>query len=267
MLSAVSNNFNSNAIQEPILTPSSIAKDIAKSALLEFAISLLLTGISYCFIATPAAAATLGIGLAIQTIVSLAIRIYIGYCNYHQQTLPAQEAPPLEEKWLGAYSFAWGSAHNAQVVVHEAGHALAAKALLQGVNTKITLLPYNGGVTNIQWKGVSWLGEKIGHERIQPLISAAGPLLTLALSTVLLGVGLAHLDTSPEISRMLIVSALIDFVTHILYALSALTSNLTRFSHDFFALWQLGNIHPIVAAVAIAAIPVLVLYAHLYRIT
>jgi hypothetical protein len=253
----------------PVLTPeqrneihSDIVKNIAMRSLMELAYSMALAAICCCFVATSAGITTIAMGLAIQTIFSLSIRIYVGYHEYRGRINPNHEVSTVA-KWLGAYSLASGSVNNAQVVVHEAGHALAINALLKNANPKITLFPYEGGVTS--WRGVrevTGLGQKIGRDNIQPIIAGAGPFLTLGLSTILLGVGLAEQDSSPEVSRMLIVSAIIDFFTHIHYALSALSANLSNFSHDFVALWQLGGIHPLAAAIVIAAIPILMLGAY-----
>jgi hypothetical protein len=243
-----------------------VVENIAKRTFTELAVSLALAGFCCCFVAS-AGITTLLTGVAVQTIVNLVLRSYVGYHDYKSQSDPVNHVMPTFAKWLGATSFAWGSAINVQTIVHEAGHAIAIKAFLANAHPKIILLAYRAGVT--LWKGVkevTTLGKLIGRENIQPIIAGAGPALTLALSTVMLGAGLATTDSSPEISRMLIVAALTDFCTHVVYALTAITTNTGNLSHDFVALWQLAGIHPITAAIAIGAIPIVMIAGYaIYR--
>jgi hypothetical protein len=234
-----------------------IVQKIAVQTLGELALSIAIGAVCSTFVATPAGISFIAIGLVVQTIVNLAIRILVGYAEYQAAEDPDYEPPELV-RWLAPTVFAAATLSNGQTVIHEAGHALAANALLKNGNASIHLLPYLGGYTTFSPRSLSELGHKVGAENVMTLVSAAGPALTLSLSSVGLATGLALENEAPEISRMLIVAALIDFLTHAVYALSALVSDPANFSHDFVSLWTAG-LHPVTATVIIVAIPTLIL--------
>lgn len=241
--------------------PQNKIKDVVMRCLIEFAATAALAAFCCHFVATPAAVTTIAIGLAVQTVVNVILRITTNYFEHFYQATPEYKIPSAI-KWLHACSFALGSAYNAQIIVHEIGHATAIHALLKNAQPTMTLFPFARGLTGGHGvRQITWLGKKIGPQNIHPAVAGAGPFLSLAFSAFLLRSGLMRRETSPEISRLLIVSALIDFLKHTLYASSAMKAHLTNFSHDFVALWQLGGIHPIAAAVTIAAVPILMLTA------
>ena len=263
-ISATQNPSSTAPFSEEEFAPQNTITILAKRCLSEFAVSLALAAICCCFIATPAAAMSIATGLVVQLVISLILKITLHIINANPQNFPEQSIASAV-KWADAYCFVSGSVRNAQVVVHEIGHATAAYALLRNPKATITLFPFVGGVTSYWVKQITWLGKKIGSRNIHPIIAGAGPACSLAFSTVFLGLGLMKQRTSPQKSRILIVSGLLDYLGHIRYALSALNTPLNRLSHDFVALWQLGGIHPTVAAITMATIPILILAGYAYE--
>ena len=209
----------------------------------EAAISLAIGATCSLFVATPIGLAFLFGGIAVQLLVNAAIRIHTT-CN---------------TRWSVPTIFSLGSAIHANTLIHEFGHYSAAFATLKNANPIIEYSPYVGGSTRFQISELSKFGQWLGKERVHPFIVGAGPALSCAVSTLLLAIGLGIEQHNSEMGRMLIVSAVVNFLVHALYALSALLANPTNFSHDFVALWAMTGLHPIAAAVAMVAIPILLI--------
>jgi hypothetical protein len=220
--------------------------EVAIRALRELVISLMFGAMCCAFTATPA---LLWGGIIIQCIVNTAIRIIL-----------AANGRPLDN-WLTALGVSLGSLHNPQILIHETGHVAAVEGLLQNGNPKIELFPYFGGSTSFQVSKPTELGKKLGVERIQPIIAASGPILSLAVSTVQLGVSLKLSHHAPELSRMLVLASLVNFLFHFVYAVSAIWANPKNCANDFVVLKAAG-IHPLFAALAILAIPFTIFKGH-----
>jgi hypothetical protein len=238
-----------------------VIKRIALQTLAELALSLAVGMIVCAFVVTPMGISWV-IGAAwIQCVVTLSARI-LG-CLAFEKYL---ENGPQAKKYLKAaifcshiapISFAIGTALNAQTLIHESGHALAAKILYQGANPEITLFPFKGGVTHFFPEKLSALGAKLGKNKSIAWVTAAGPLASLAVSSAALATSLLIKDNHPKISNYLATSAIYDFIIHATYACSALFTSPTELSHDFVRLSHFG-IHPLAATVAIIALPILI---------
>jgi hypothetical protein len=223
--------------------PSTIEK-VARETFAEITLSFTLAGFCTLF-AVPGSVPILFGEATIQCIVNLALRIF----------------KPSRTDWLSPTLFHLGSLHNVQVIGHEAGHVLALHALLKNPQPQVRLIPFFGGSTSFRVKEATALGQWIGKDWIMPLVSAAGPLLSLSLSTLGLLFGLSHLKSYPDTSRCLIVASLVDFLIHTLYAFSALWIDPTNFANDFVALWSVG-IHPLVPIFLMVAVPILILKSY-----
>lgn len=143
------------------------------------------------------------------------------------------------------------------VLRHEFGHYAAVRLLLDNVNPSIVINSDGSGGTI--WKGMhlSSLGEALGKTNCKILIAVAGPLLAIASSSLLIISAACIAKKNPELSCHLVAMAVMGIAHHVFYALTALLQEKLSPGHDFFPIWQLGNIHPIVAAVAMVAIPLL----------
>jgi len=216
--------------------------EVALRALTELAISLALAAVCAAFTATPI---ILWQALAVQWLANTALRIAL-----------AISQRPLAN-WTTALNIAIGSLFNPQILTHEAGHFLAYQALLDKSNPTICLDSFAGGFTKILVSKPSALGHKVGAHRIQAIGAAAGPALSLASSAVQLKIGLKIYGRSPELARVLICASLINFLYHAQYALSALWTNPRNLCHDFVMLSTIG-LHPLLATIAILAIPLLI---------
>ncbi len=218
---------------------------IALPILLELTASLAIGAICSTFVATPAGATLLATGIVIQLIVNITLRFFIDD----------------QDNWITPSVFALGTAFNAQTLIHEAGHALAIQSLLHNSKPTITLLPFQSGLTKFRVISPTDLGKQLGTHHIMPLVAAAGPALSLAVSSATLTAGLSLQEQAPELGRTLIVASLVDFLFHFVYALTALIAAPTDFAHDFITL-SLAGIHPLASAITIAAIPAFIYLTH-----
>ncbi len=144
-------------------------------------------------------------------------------------------------------------------LIHEMGHALMAKLFFKNACPKITI-HWTGGVTHYYTSPTmltNW-GKFLGYERACFMIRAAGPVFSMIEATILLMIAHQVKDKSPELRWHLIAMAIQRVVTHVFYALSALTLTSADWGHDFYFLWHMGSIHPLLAAITMIAIPLLV---------
>ena len=245
---------NINHVFSPPAEPDNceLVKRIALRTLGELGIALGIGLLMAPFIA-PAGIAVLATAIAFQTIMSLVIRTILTFYEAHHKPSSIVDGA----KWLSPSLFATATS-DVHTLIHESGHAMAANLLLVKPTPKIEVFPFVGGVTSYRVIGPSSLGKKIGIDNIQPIVAAAGPAVSLAASSAMLYGGLSLLNSSPEEGRILIVSAMIDFLSHLIYAISTFFASPANFSHDFVCLWAAG-IHPAVSITAIVALPILII--------
>lgn len=168
---------------------------------------------------------------------------------------------PSTARTLSAFLFAVLSGNHAQSLLHETGHALSSRLFFQKADPKITLSPFTGGKTKHDSNTLSPLGQKIGKERSFWLIAAAGPGLSLFVSSMALTVGRMVQDRFNVLGSYLNAYGETDYYLHAFYALSAFFE--PRATHDFTILSRCG-ISPLVYTVALAAIPSLILKRSFY---
>lgn len=159
--------------------------------------------------------------------------------------------------WASPYVFSTFTALNAQTIIHESGHAGLASLLFNKANPKIYMTSFGAAYTEYSVKELSCFGKILGKEKASAWISFAGPALTLTISSFLFALGSTLKESHPRLSRYLLAAAISDFVFHAIYAFSALVTSPKNLAHDFVRLSGLG-IHPVAAAVLIAAIPFLI---------
>jgi quinol-cytochrome oxidoreductase complex cytochrome b subunit len=88
------------------------------------------------------------------------------------------------------------------------------------------------------------------------VVTLMGSTCSLLISTIAIAVGYAIRNKFPELGRYLIGVGRGDFYAHSFYALSALSTTPGPKGHDFLRLRAYG-VHPLAAAIAILAIPLL----------
>jgi hypothetical protein len=236
---------------------SELIRTIALDTLAELAISLTIWAPVSFFAATPISAAAL---LAL-SLVQVAVSAIFRYLEATGKTANFPSwFPKATEFNSGAFAFV--AAKRGQTLIHEGGHALAAKALFQNANPRVTVYPLSPsamGSTEYFSGSLTSFGKRLGKEKSLALVAAAGPIVSLSLSSILFTTGLAIKQSYPKISAYLTAAALQDFATHFFYALSAYWA--THSTHDFVRLAGIG-ISPLMVAVTMAAVPLLIYGVH-----
>lgn len=230
-------------------------KQIAALCFYQLTASLAIGALVSCFVTTPT-----GISLILSAIcVQLCATVFF-------QILDAFPAPDESNKelaltalteWAPPSAFSILTGINAQVLIHETGHSLAALAIYKRARPHIEVFPFMGGWTKYYKRALTPLGKILGRSTANIFVIASGPGLTLLVSSILMAVGLAIKKTYPHLSKTLICWCLIDCLNHAQYAYSALSASPSDLSHDFLHLWIMG-LHPVAATIGILAIPLLI---------
>ena len=160
-------------------------------------------------------------------------------------------------QWITGFNVAIFTGCNAQTLLHESGHALAALCVYKNGRPRIEIYPFVGGITRYYKGSLTPFGKKIGAAASTCLITASGPAITLLVSLTLFTIGLAIQKTHPRLAKYLVSWGVVDFIEHAGYACSAMREKPSKLSHDFVHL-SLFGLHPIAASVAIVAIPALI---------
>lgn len=241
---SVSGIGNSLTVTPPLGIIDSV-KEIALSCLKEFAASFILYAAVSLFCPLPAVLA-LGEIILLQFSISLAIH-----------SVKALTKSTVCD-WAAAANFAGFAGTATSTLIHESGHALAASAIYTRAAARIQLIPFQSAQTFFQKGAMSAFGKMLGAANATCLIVAAGPLLSLIVSSAMLIVGLSIREKYPTVSKVLICWACLDFAIHSLYAASAGVASSFSLSHDFVHL-SLFGLAPKMAAITIAALPFILL--------
>lgn len=236
-------------------------KKIALVCLKELAVSIALSGAVACFVPVATGLSFMMGACLVQFVVS----VFFHALGAHAANQLKQQGPNSKyEKivniceWMTGANFAIFTGFNAQTLIHESGHTLAALAIYKRPRPQIEIYPFIGGVTQFYKSSMTGFGKKLGPVAATCLIVASGPAFTLLISGVLLAIGIAMKDRYPAFGKYLISWGVLDFLNHAHYAYSALHADQSIISHDFVHLSIFG-LHPIVATIAILAMPVLIM--------
>jgi hypothetical protein len=230
-----------------------LVQEVALKVLKEFAISLVLGAVVALFVTSQADLFLLLSSAIVQLIVSTFFHSLSAYARH--QAHPSSLVSFSE--WMNGFNFALLTGFNTQTVIHEAGHASASLLLYKNPRPLIEIYPFAGGITQFYKTALSSLGQKLGAPMATCAVIASGPGLTLLLSSGLLILGIALLDTHPQLGKTLVSWALVDFFHHSFYAYTAFQADPWNLTHDFVHLSIFG-LHPGVAAIGILAIPALI---------
>ncbi|MES2273949.1 MAG: hypothetical protein V4487_07135 [Chlamydiota bacterium] len=237
-----------------------IVKKIALACFAELALSLVLTAVVAAFVATPTGITVLLGAVIVQFAVGAFFRSLGAFAEF-KAGQPGSNRAKWEflneaSSWICGGNFAFFSGSNAQTIIHEKGHELAAKLLYKNSNPIIQINPFEGGYTEYSVQTLTPFGKKLGESRSTFLTVASGPALTLAVSSLCFSIGMIIKETKPSLSKYLLSLGALDFFSHALYALSAIGLSKKKLANDFVHL-SLFGIHPIAAAIIITATPIL----------
>lgn len=226
--------------------------DVFKRTVFDATLIVGLTCITATFTAT-----SVGVNVLIVYAAStIAINLLCRLGNAYWKTQNEQNDPSFLSKFPALNSSLFFQATGG-VLVHECGHALAANLLLKNGLIKIVWTSLFSGATYFSAQALSRMGSIIGLNASIFCIVLAGPLAGVVTGASAMAVGLGLRKSHPELSSYFKMIGIAAIVHHALYALSALSQPMDCLSHDFVMLWHFG-IHPIAAAVAIIALPILI---------
>jgi hypothetical protein len=257
----------------PVVTPNKsldlsrlqddLISDVAKKSLTELGVTLAFSAATAFFVTGSAVILPLG-AIAIVAI-NTGLRGLSAYHTYKYKTLETVRPLKLEEvsdysffnemmKRLRAKVFCYFDQYTRDLVTHEMGHAIAFKAFYEGT-PKITIHPFgNGQTTVLNYTGLTKLGKALGDKRCDLISAGAGTGLSLLFALGNIAISHAVRKEHPELSTYLLTMAITSIAIHAMYALSGLYKQ--NASHDFGAMAAMG-VHPLVAAAAIVAIPLI----------
>lgn len=266
---------NTTNNQHPLQVPT--LQIVVKKALKELAISLCFTAITAAFIVTPFSLPILFALPLIMVIFNTTVRCIPIMIQRRINTLKAQGADEQRvHKWerhlerslkfvkvICPLNFAIVDINTRGLVLHEAGHAVAATALYKNANPSIALYPGKTGnplwlytgETNWSNKEMTGLGKSLGSKGANLVTVGAGAAFSIINCIVLFTLSYKLRKTNPELSRYFLASAIATTVQHIFYALSALWERSNSYN-DFSAMWA-GGIHPFVS-ILFLALPLIV---------
>jgi len=259
-MSVTAISIKRNPIQNPATSPptelQSLVKDVAKRCLIELAVSLAIGTTAAFFTTTSVHQMVIFAAISVQTVSNAALRL--------ADALASKMPECKETQWIRSASrylcttmFSYLTAFNAQILIHESGHAIAATWLFQDANPEITFTPCLGGITRFSTTHLSYWGEKIGKSNAILVATLMGPACSLLVSAVAIAVGYASQGKFPELGYYLIGVGKGDFVAHSAYAMAALSSSPSSQAHDYVRLRTFG-IHPIASTIVLIAIPTLI---------
>jgi hypothetical protein len=165
-------------------------------------------------------------------------------------------------RWIGAKyllgpNFALFSGFNINMLIHELGHAFAAKAVFTNVHPKIELNLFSNAGTKFTRSSLTSFGKLLGLKRSELFVTARGPGFALLIGSLLFGIGFAIRKKHPELAIYLISYGVLSYLFHAHYAWTAIGMSANKTAHDFVYLAARG-LHPVVATVGIIAIPVII---------
>ncbi|MBA3602389.1 MAG: hypothetical protein H0W50_01815 [Parachlamydiaceae bacterium] len=262
--------FNINNLKERnsarTSTAGQLLYDVAISTLKEAAIAAAMSTITCLFVATngiPLLITTTIAFVALNAIIRSVRAILLYKLHQLEQNYPTDDSSIYFYKnaielteWLCPFNFGVFHMLTTGIVIHEAGHAIAALLVFQRSNPVIEVIPGVGGVTRIMQGPLTKLGSWLGANNSYIFVVAAGPALAIISSTALIIFSHLLQTDHPEASKILLGASLINIGSHIIYAISALWETRMNSGHDFMQLWAIANIHPVVSAIALVVLPI-----------
>lgn len=243
----------------------SIIRDIALHSINELAVSLAFAGVTCLFVASPAIPTLLIATIGIVAL-NILFRCLAGYTaleieqakekNVDDEYLEDLQFSHQLLQFLCPINFSILDMSTRNILVHEAGHAIAAVALYQNARPTIEVFPLTGGVTRFSVGSLTKIGEFFGRKWTSVIVSAAGPAIAIIAASLNLGLSHYYAKENPELHRYFLCMSIASIAQHVLYALSALWEK-NPSGHDFIKLWKVGGIHPLFSVVGLIALPLI----------
>lgn len=235
-------------------------KTVALKCLKELSLSLSFKFVISSFVVTPAGLSLLFNTMLIQLAISTVLHSIGEFSAYKAEQ--SENTPSLYESttnltgWLSAFNLGIFTGYDTQNLIHEMGHAITSTVLYKNPRPVIEVYPLVGGLTQFYKSGLSNIGKSIGPSTTTFLIFAAGPGLTLLISTAIFTIGIAMRKEYPNLYRYFVTWSMIDFLHHAHYAYSAISEDKWNLLHDFVHLSIFG-VDPLATCIGILAIPVI----------
>lgn len=140
------------------------------------------------------------------------------------------------------------------LLIHEAGHAFAAKAIYWQANPKITVF-FMHAHTEFKTNKLTAFGQSLGNDYARAFVTAAGTGAAIVDASANLILAHSIRKKNPELSRHLRWMAGLSVVSHMFYAISAMWESTS--GHDFASLKRRLGIHPLISALAIPILPLI----------
>lgn len=242
---------------EPSVSRSRIIREVAIRSLTELAVSLAIGTAALLFTTGPIAGSLIFGAIAVQTLCNALLRYYGALTvELEKSGKEKRETEGIVAacNYLCPTTFAYMTAINGQTLIHETGHALAARAVFQNANPKIIIHPLKGGLTTFFTSSLTDFGKRLGKARAICFVTAMGPASTLLISAAIIVIGYIAQAKFPELSNYLVSVGRGDFYAHAWYAFTSYDKTALGAGHDFDRLAAHG-LHPLAAAVAILAVP------------
>lgn len=267
-----------NAYQHPVKEGSrkldsdirnDLIKQIAKKSFIELVVSLAFVGLACLFIATPVGMMTMLIAAVAACALNILFRSLGAFATYRIQQLENSEL--FEDKVkikqfqtlqnfmniLTPMAFSGLVDRQTRVALtNSIGQAAAASILYNDAKIKISLSPFNLSDVSITANELSKMGEVFGKNKIESIVTAAGPALSIISASIGIGGAALCSGSHPELSRYLKAMAIDSIAHNVFNAIAALIESAAT-HNDFVKLWA-GGLHPIAAIVGMVAIPILV---------
>ncbi len=169
---------------------------------------------------------------------------------------------PETKALIKSYPLAMFVEQTVGTLIHEFGHAAAAKLCFNTKELTVRVLANGGGFTSMSASGLTGFGASIGLNNSLITLAAGGPLLAIIVAVS--AIAIAKLVQNREASDLLLLTGLGSLIHHKNYAASAIGEKVTmKTGHDFIKLAALG-ISPLASLVVVVGLPTIILAGQYY---
>jgi hypothetical protein len=231
-------------------------KSAVQHALGQLAVSMLFVVASACFAPSIVVVGMMSALALLSALLAVVVEVVI---NPKAKSFALEEEQKIFLDYLRATAFSTTSDLCRDTLIHESGHALAANLIFKGAQAKINVEAFSGSCQfYASARHLTSFGNCLGLNKALALVSAAGPLASLLTSSAFLT--LAHFlpGRHHSLKAYLHMMTIQSVVRHAFYALSACFLTQASLGHDFYAIWMLAGVHPLVSTLCIVAMPIIV---------
>lgn len=234
---------------------------VFKKTAIETAITAAIVSVTAVFIVSGSGIVLLAASAAAMILFNAGVRLIMAELIYRNTLNPTDNKKILIEalSYIAPITFSVISSNSADMLIHEAGHALAAKAVYENVHPAIAIEPFHDSHTYFNIDKLTEFGEAIGAKNSYLTAIAAGPGLSLGISAILLTSSYALDKKYPELSKYLFFTSLINIANHALYALSTIWASSAQVSKEITSFYIYGGgFPPLLICAGIIGIPIFI---------